>query len=55
MTTEASLREDLLGRFVSDLDFLVVDVSDDGDGEYILTEEGEAVMEFVIELLQEVV
>ncbi len=45
-------KDELETRMLEDLDFLFEDLSDDGDGELQLTEEGKRVYEFIIKFIQ---
>jgi hypothetical protein len=48
---EERQKEELETSMLEDLDFLFEDLSDDGDGELQLTEEGKRVYEFIIKFI----
>jgi len=48
---EERQKEELETSMLEDLDFLFEDLSDDGDGELQLTDEGKKVYEFIIKFI----
>lgn len=44
-------KNEIMVKMLEELDFLFEDVSDDGDGELQLTEEGQRVYEFIVKFI----